>query len=584
MEVADLATFAANSLFEADVAIVGGGPAGLTIAREFFGTSTRVIVLESGLLDETPDHSALAEVESVGEPRTELQRLKRTAVHGSSSSTWSQARQPYGVRCRALGGSTHAWAGKSAAFDAIDFAQRPWVPNSGWPISLETLEPYLNRSARVLNLGPNSYDDSFWNLARITPPQPRLDVETLRSFFWQFARSRLDRFDVMRFGREFVTFKADNVRVLLNATVTQINLNPSGSKFEGLEISTIDRVRSKVTAKCAVVAASGIENARLLLASNSIQSSGIGNDNDLVGRFLMDHVSARVAKFNVDGMMKIAKRFGFYGIRHGGRTHMYMHGLATTPRTQEREQILNSAVFFSLDRSPDDPWGALKRLLRRESTKPVQDIVSMASGAGLLAKGVGMKVLTGNAMPAVLKDLIVNTAILLNPNLVAEEFQSRGLPYKLTAVSADAISEQRPDPNSRIVLSEKTDRLGIPLAKVDWRINDDERRTLVRIGQLTRDAFAGAGLPEPELEPWVARNRPGEGVIIDMAHSFGTTRMSDNPKSGVVDRHCQIHGVLGLYIAGGSTFPTSGHANPTLMILAVAIRLADRIKSQLAQS
>ena len=81
---------------------------------------------------------------------------------------------------------------------------------------------------------------------------------------------------------------------------------------------------------------------------------------------MMDHVSARVAKFNVDGMMKIAKRFGFYGIRHGGRSHMYMHGLATTPGTQEREQILNSAVFFSLDRSPDDPWGALKRLLRRE--------------------------------------------------------------------------------------------------------------------------------------------------------------------------------------------------------------------------
>jgi choline dehydrogenase-like flavoprotein len=584
MEVVDLATCPADSVFEADLAIIGGGPAGLTIAREFFGTSTRVIVLESGLLDETPDHSALAEVESLGEPGTDLQKLKRAAFHGSSSSTWSEVLQPYGVRCRALGGSTHAWAGKSAAFDAIDFAERSWVPNSGWPISLETLDPYLDRSARVLNLGPNSYDGGFWNRAGITPPQPKLDAETVRSFFWQFARSRLDLFDIMRFGREFVTFKADNVRVLLNATVTQINLNPSGSKFEGLEISTIDRARSKVTARCAVVAASAIENARLLLTSNSVQSSGIGNDHDLVGRFLMDHVGARVAKFNVDGMTKIAKRFGFYGIRHGGRTHMYMHGLAIASGMQEREQLLNSAVYFSPERSPDDPWSALKRLLRRDSAKPVQDIVSIVSGAGLLAKGIGMKVLTSNAMPPVLKDLIVNTAIQFNPNLVAEEFQSRGLPYKLTAISVDAISEQRPDPNSRIVLSERTDRLGVPLAKVDWRINDDERRTIVRIGQLTGDAFVGVGLPEPILEPWVAGNRPGEGVLIDMAHSAGTTRMSNNPKLGVVDENCQIHGVHGLYVAGGSTFPTNGHANPTLMILAVAIRLADKIKSELARS
>jgi choline dehydrogenase-like flavoprotein len=66
-----------------------------------------------------------------------------------------------------------------------------------------------------------------------------------------------------------------------------------------------------------------------------------------------------------------------------------------------------------------------------------------------------------------------------------------------------------------------------------------------------------------------------------MAHTLGATRMSDDPRSGVVDKNCQVHGVHGLYIAGGSTFPTSGHANPTLMILSLAIRLADTIKLQL---
>jgi choline dehydrogenase-like flavoprotein len=581
MKIEDLATFDPASVFEADLAIVGGGPAGLTIAREFIGTSTQVLVLESGLLDEAPAYAALNELESNGEPNTPAQKQKRIAFHGESSRTWSASQQPYGVRCRALGGSSHAWAGKSAAFDPIDFAARSWVPYSGWPIKRETLDPYLDRAADVLNLGPNTYDDSLWGLIGMAPPSPRFDVDGLRAFFWQFARSRLDQLDIMRFGREFVTFKADNVRVLLNATVRQIRLSDDGSCFEGLEITTIDKVHSRVKAKMAVIAAGGIENPRLLLASNAIHSRGIGNAHDLVGRFLMDHPSARVGQFEAGDVKPIIDRFGFYGLRHGGRTHMYSHGLALTPAVQERDELLNSAVYFKAERSPDDPWDAIKRLLQRNSTKPIRDALSVASHAGLLVKGIGMKVLASDATPGFLKDLIVNAAIQYSPNFVAKEFQSRGLPHKLTGVSVEAITEQRPNPDSRITLSEKCDRLGVPLAKADWRINDDERRTIVRLARLANDAFVKAGLPAPRLERWVAEERPNDGVIIDMAHMLGTTRMSDSPKSGVIDQDCQVHGVQGLYVAGSSTFPTSGHANPTLMILSIAIRLADTIKLRL---
>lgn len=583
MEIADLATFDPDTLFETDLVIVGGGPAGLTIAREFIGTSTRVLVLESGLLDETPSHAALAELESLGEPRTPAQQKKRIAFHGENSSIWSHELQPYGVRCRALGGSTHAWAGKSAAFDPIDFAKRSWVPHSGWPIARDSLDGYLDRAAKVLNLGPNSYDERLWDLISVPRPQPLLDTEGLRSFFWQFARSRLDPLDIMRFGREFVTLQADNVRVLLNATVTQIGITADGCSFDGLEMSTILGAPYKVKARSAVIAASAIENARLLLASNTVQPRGIGNAHDLVGRFLMDHAVARVGRFKLDDMVPVIRRFGFYGVRHDGRTHMYMHGLAPTPAVQEREQLLNSAIYFMAERSPDDPWDALKRLVRRKSFYPVQDVRSVMSGAGLLAKGLGMMALSSNAFPTVLKNLIVDAAIRHIPNFVVEEFQNRGLPHKLTGVSIDVISEQRPDRDSRIALSERTDRLGVPLARVDWRINHDEHRTIVRLAHLTRDVFARAGLPEPILEPWVAEGRVEDSAIIDFAHTSGTTRMSDNPQSGVVDVNCQIHGVRGLYVAGASTFPTSGHANPTLMILALAIRLADTIKSELAR-
>jgi choline dehydrogenase-like flavoprotein len=232
-------------------------------------------------------------------------------------------------------------------------------------------------------------------------------------------------------------------------------------------------------------------------------------------------------------------------------------------------------------RSPDDPWDAIKRLLKRNSSKPIRDALSVASHAGLLAKGIGMKMLASDVTPGFLKDLIVNAAIRYSPNFVAKEFQSRGLPHKLTGVSIEAITEQRPNPDSRVTLSEKRDRLDVPLAKADWRINDDERRTIVRLARLTSNAFVKAGLPAPQLERWIAEDRPNDAVIIDMAHMLGTTRMSDSPKSGVVDKDCQVHGVQGLFVAGSSTFPTSGHANPTLMILSIAIRLADTIKLRL---
>jgi choline dehydrogenase-like flavoprotein len=567
MNIENLDAFEAGTVFEADLVIVGGGPAGLTIAREFFNSPTRVLVLESGLLDETPDHAVLAELESVGEPHTEAQTHKRMAFHGPSASSWSHEQQPYGVRCRALGGSSHAWAGKLAAFDPIDFATRSWVPNTGWPIEYETLQPFVDRAAKVLNLSRKQ-------------PEPRFKTDSLHSFYWQFSRSRLDHLDIMRFGSEFVTFDADNVRVLLNATATRIGLTSDGGSFKDLEISTLEGVRSTVKAPVAVIAASGVENPRLLLASKSVQACGIGNAYDRVGRFLMDHPGARIGRFSPDSMAPIIKQFGFYAMRSGGRTDMFMHGLALTSSIQKQEELSNSAVYFMMERAPDDPWDALKRLLRRRSAKPLQDLRSLASGAGLITKGAGMKILASELTPEPLKKFIVNTAIRYDPNFVAEEFQNGGVPHKLTGISIDAITEQRPNPDSRVTLSERTDRFGVPLAKVDWRIGEDDRRGLVRIAQLVRDALTRAGLPQPDLEDWVAENRLSESVIIDMAHTLGTTRMSNDPKAGVVDRNCQVHGVHGLYIAGGSVFPTSGHANPTLMILSLAIRLADTIKSQ----
>lgn len=568
MKIERLSDYDDNSTIGADLVIIGGGATGLTIAAQCARAGRKVLVVESGLEVENPDHSALNAVECAGEPRTEAQRRKRVEFHGPQAPFWKEDVQSFGVRCRALGGSTHAWAGKSAPFDEIDFASRDWVANSGWPVDRDQIEPCIERAKAVLNLCPYN-------------PPARFAGEGLNSFYWQFARSRVDRMDVMRFGRELLAQRPANTHILLDASVTHIGLSPDGARFSHLDVSSIGGRRARVEAKCCVLAASGIENARLLLASNDVRGNGIGNHHDVVGRYLMDHAASRVGRIPTEQMAVLAKLFGFYGIRHKGRAHMFMHGLALSPEMQEREQLLNAAIYFSTERAPDDPWDALKRLLRHRSEAVGRDLLSVAGGSGLLVKGIGMKVLADERTPKAFKDLVINTAIRFSPNMVANEFQDHGLPHKLAGLRIEAISEQAPNPESRVSLGTGKDRFGVPVAKVDWRINDAERRTLLRLAELSRTALAGAGLPVPVLEDWAADRRPEDIVIIDMAHTLGTTRMSADPRTGVVDPDCRVHGLPNLYVAGGSVFPTSGHANPTLMILAFAIRLADHLNAEL---
>src|ERR1700730_11710057 len=211
----------------------------------------------------------------------------------------------------------------------------------------------------------------------------------------------------MRLGPEFLTSDAPNVTVLLNATVTRIDTNAVGSAFEKLEVSTIDGVRALVRARTAVLAASVIENPRLLLVSNSNHPNGLGNQHDIVGRFLMDHPSARIGRFKADDYRSVVERFGFYGVNHGGRAHMYMHGLVPSRELQAREQLLHSAIYMMEERALDDPWDALTRVLRAKSNSPLADLFAVVSSPRVLAQGVGRRALQSPVVPEQLKNLVL---------------------------------------------------------------------------------------------------------------------------------------------------------------------------------
>ncbi len=538
MQIDNLDNFDPGSEFEADIAIIGAGPAGITIAREFLNSPYRVLLIESGLVDEHEPHMALNQVESEGEPAGEAAINFRRIFHGPNMGSFNQQAQPYGMRVRAFGGSAKYWGGRSATFDQMDFAKRDWVPFSGWPVSRESLKPYFDRAADWLNLGPNCYDEEFWKLLGGKIERPPLDRSKLRSCFWQYARSRRDLTQMKSFGADFKALDSGNVRVLVNATVTQ---------------------------------------ARLLLASNRKRKEGLGNKHDIVGRFLMDHPGTRLGHFTRADLKK-AGYLGFYTLRKDGHFRLYLHGLTFSPELQAEEKLLNAAIYTLPEISPDDPIEALKRLVRLKSENPFADIWALITSVGLLSKAVGLKVFQSKLMPRSLQNLIINFFMVVNPSFVVREFQSKGVPHKLDCLSIHVMTEQVPDPESRIVLSESRDPLGMPRAKATWKISEVDRHNILRIGQLLRDELPKAGLPAPVMADWIVENRPQDAPLVDMAHATGATRMSNDPKTGVVDANCQVHDVENLYIAGASVFPTSGHANPTLMITSLALRLADHLK------
>ena len=249
-----------SSTLQCDVCIIGSGPAGCTIARECSDAGLKVTMLESGGFERSHTTDMLNEVESIGRPRVLDQ--------------WA-------VRNRIVGGSSHTWGGRCAAFDVIDFEARPWVPDSGWPFELGSLEPYLERTAPYLGLavGQGFSDERFWTIAGRKPPRPDPDPKLLLPFFWQFSRDDKESYpyEYMRFGRDLGSRLGPNVSLVVGATVVGIRAVPSGRAVRSVEFAAPDGRRRTLSSATVVLCAGGIENARLLLSSDDVMPGGLGN-------------------------------------------------------------------------------------------------------------------------------------------------------------------------------------------------------------------------------------------------------------------------------------------------------------------
>jgi choline dehydrogenase-like flavoprotein len=304
-----------------------------------------------------------------------------------------------------------------------------------------------------------------------------------------------------------------------------------------------------------VLCTGGIEVPRLLLACRSQRSCGLGNENDLVGRFLQDHPAANLGTVVEEVPETIQKLFN--GIRKRGRK--YSVRLSLSPKAQAQSQLLNASAGFLFRSAEDRGFGCVRAFVQHtnESGRP--------SFAKAFVQGMF-------ALPSITK--------------AAKRLFIGGRIFTPGASCDIAGSfEQEPNPSSRVSLSDKTDALGMPLSKIDWRLTDKTLNTARHFASLIDSEFRRLEIGKLIPADWLrdAKNANEQGVFHDQNHHMGTTRMSAAPSEGVVDTNLAVFNVPNLYIASSSVFPTSGHSNPTLTILALGLRLSDHLKATLRE-
>jgi len=526
-----------GTVIQGTVCIIGAGVAGITLAMELDKQGIDVCLLESGGFapdDETRD---LYRGEDVGEWRYNFAD---------------------GSRSRFLGGSSNCWGGWCRPLDPWDFEKRDWIDYSGWPFGLDELLPYYERTHQLLRLGPNNYDPDFWERSINRPDVRRMPLVSgkVRDTISQFSPPA-------RFGKLYrdMLRQSRRMRVFLYANAVNIDTDRGARNVTRIQVATLTGRSMEVQARYYILATGGIENARLLLASNKVAPAGLGNGNDLVGRFFMDHprlFSGSIRFTDAWARNKLSDvKYHYMNAAVSAHGTCVAHQFALTPETLKDEGILNARVWFSSIFPGEGSEGAqaLFRIKQALLKKDQQDW------------NLWKDLLTMLAHP--LDTLGYGYTRLYQPRWLI-----RGVKFQL-------IVEPEPNPDSRVMLSpSQKDQLGMPRVRVDWRLTRKVQRTFDRTLAILADDMHASGVAQVTLDAPLEGGRWPAG-LEGTWHHMGTTRMHDSPKLGVVDRNCRVHGMSNLYVAGSSVFPTAGANFPTITLAALAFRLSEHIADAL---
>ncbi len=531
-----------------DVCIAGGGAAGLTLAHDLSGHGLSVLLLEAGGLKETKASQSLFEGE-----------LADPAVH-----PWL-----HHFRVRAMGGASRIWGGRCIPYDPIDFEARAWAPGPGWPIGLQTLTPYYETAQVAAEAGAFDYDPASALPGRQAELAPGLDGATFVTRLERFSRPT-DFWK--RYGQALT--QARDVQVLMNAPIKAVRLAPDGGRVDHLEVLRPDGTGLAVRARRYVLAAGGLETVRILLASDDIKACGVGGDHGHLGRYYMSHLAAAAGEIRFARPEQIA-----FDYETDGEGVYVRRRLTLTAEAQRRAECLN-VVFRTHLPDPADPAHGdpilsamfmVKDLILYEYSRKFRErAITLGDRLGHVRN-----ILAGAPRLAAFSSRFVHKRWFSDRQMPSVVLGSRTGAYAL-----EFHAEQAPNPDSRLTLSDQRDALGQRRLRADWRTSDIDYESLKRAYALLADELKRTGVGELRYDAEdVAAKARREGAYG--GHHLGAARMAEDPRQGVVDTDCRVHGVGDLFVASGAVLPTSSQANPTLTILALTLRISAQIRREL---
>ena len=510
------------SQYKAKICVIGSGPVGLSLVSEFFTDESRdIVVIESGGLGSDDEHDELNTVVNTGD-----------ALSGEEGS-----------RARVFGGTSTLWGGQTIPLTPLDFEKRPWVENSGWPIEYGSVEKYFDKASQILNVSDISFDSDIWKKG--SGFKSEIAEEKLRLTFSKWSPS--PDFSKL-YSRELQ--KSRHITLLVHANVMELELADSAQAVSHVSVRSLSGKMGSVEADIFVLCCGGIENPRILLNSNKAMKHGIGNQHDNVGRYFLDHAGFYGAQLHPGDFRRFVDLFSSYF----SGSQIFLPKLQLSDQEQKESKALNVVANVAVEHDEELAL-ALKRLFNE---------IKMRSFTGDSLKDVFQ----------VMKSPVESFGLLYSYGISRRMHFPKKADYFLVANC-----EAEPIRESRVTLSSARDGLGAPKAEVHWVLTDQVKDTLRIYYELISQELDRLGIVKSVIKKNLYE--PGDewkSDVFSVKHHIGTTRMSEAPESGVVDAHCKVHGINNLFIAGCSVFPTSGAANPTYTAIALALRLADRIK------
>jgi choline dehydrogenase-like flavoprotein len=456
--------------------------------------------------------------------RQELNDIEQTGK-AMANALWN--------RKRILGGTTTAWGGGTLPFSPLDFKKRDWIEHSGWPITYDTLSPYFSPVNRFMGVDDRNYDSDILELFNREKPgfDPALVDYHYCKWNWQPDFFKLARRSLKR-----------EATVLYNAHLLRIDLGEGGQVAQ-VEVGDFRGRRRSIPARDLVLATGGIEANRILLLNDHQVKGGLGSGSGWLGKAFMEHPCLVGGHVESDDMVRLQECFGtrLRGLRR------YSVRLSASAAWQEKHRLLNvsASLMWLYDGDDAGPIAAVKSLARRPRLDGAMEV---AARSGQLAR-------------------------------ILWKLVREGLIYKPgTAATISLMCEQEPLRDSYVALSDRRDSFGARKALLHWRIGQRTWDTAVRYSETLAAELQRLGLGKARLTDDLRLGAPDyEARLSDVNHHMGGTRMSETAAGGVVNDQLQVWGIPNLYVCSSAVFPTASHSNPTLTLLALAARLAERL-------